>query len=108
MVLRMQRNIGYLVNTQALFRRPDPTDAEEAGNALCPRIFDLPVLVFCIVGQVVIAPVLIMSLLIWPVVLSLEHAWGSAIRGIGCDVHRSACARVSQWARARGSQRRSV
>lgn len=86
-VLRMQRNLNYLVEipSSRLFRLPNAECEEEAGSSTLPRIFDLPLFVSALVISLILPPLLLLINTVWPIVLHIDMYHGEQMRAVWCD-----------------------
>lgn len=86
-VLRMQRNINYIVDISPnrLFRLPRPEDPEEAGSSVLPRILDLPLFILTLAISIMLPPILLVINTVWPIVLHIDMYHGEQLRSVWCD-----------------------
>eukprot|EP00439_Symbiodinium_sp_Y106_P046059 s1411_g5.t2 len=75
---RSQRNAGYLVSFNNLWKAP------EDDSSSVPRILDLPLMGVVVLGVLVAAPVIFCVFYVVPVSLLIEAYWGGTLRHCFC------------------------
>ncbi|CAE7456032.1 Bco2, partial [Symbiodinium sp. CCMP2456] len=75
---RSQRNAGYLVSFNNLWKAP------EDDSSSVPRILDLPLMALVVLGVLVAAPVIFCVFYVVPVSLLIEAYWGGTLRHCFC------------------------
>lgn len=76
---RSQRNAGYLVSFNNLWKAP------EDNSSASPRIWDLPLMFLVVLGVLVAAPAVFCVFYVVPVTLLIEAFWGGAMRSCFCS-----------------------
>lgn len=86
-VLRMQRNINYLVDTtpDRQWRKPRADLPEERGSSCFPRILDFPIFIGAVFGSMTATPMLLIIHTLWPLVFSIELFHGDMLRRAWCN-----------------------
>lgn len=86
-VLRMQENIGYLINMtpRGLLRLRDQTLPEQAGSGVFPHICDLPLMIISLVCSMMVSPMMLITHTVWPLVVAIDLYHSSALLSAWCD-----------------------
>jgi len=86
-ILRMQRNINYLVDTtpERQWKLPRDDLPEDRGSSSFPRIFDFPLFIGALLGSMTAAPLLLLVHTLWAMVFAIEIFQGNLLRRAWCD-----------------------